>query len=208
MNEQDKNKFSEIMHLVAEYYGKTMTKPLLRFYWEGLKNYDLSAVERAIWMHTQNPDSGQFMPKIADVVRLTEGGTQDQAMLAWSKVDQAVKRVGTYSDVVFDDPLIHRLVADLGGWIWLGQQTEKEWPFIAKRFEAAYRGYRARGEVPDYPAVLTGIANLENGKEGQKLELPVLVGDKQQAERVMLKGKHHSGGFVKIGKLDTLQINP
>ena len=152
-----------------------------------------------MWMHLKNPDSGQYMPKIADIVRLTEGGTADQAQQAWIKVESAVKRVGTWADVVFDDPLTHRIIADLGGWIWLGQQTEKEWPFVAKRFEAAYRGYRARGEVPDYPPKLTGIANLENSKEGMPMEPPVLIGDRQRAEAVMLGGKNQNSGFVRIG---------
>ena len=182
-------RFATLLTGVADYYGKELSQGVVALYWQGLQQYDIDAVEKALWEHTQNPDSGQFMPKIADVTRMLQGRTTDQAAIAWSKVDSAVRRVGTYSDVVFDDPIIHRVIADMGGWIKLGAcPDEREWPHIARNFEGRYRGYKTRGEVPEYQPVMTGIANAQNGLQGFRLQPPMLIGNEVKAKQVMLAG--------------------
>lgn len=188
MQANDKKRFLTVLTGVADYYGKELSEGVIRLYWQGLEQYDIAAVEKALWDHTQNPDNGQFMPKIADLTRAMQGRTQDQAQIAWVKVDAAVRRIGTYADVVFDDLIIHRVIADMGGWIWFGQQNEDEWPFIANRFENMYRGYRLRGEQPDYQPVLIGMANAQNQKEGFRGQLPILIGNDQKAQQVMSGG--------------------
>jgi len=188
MNAQDKKRFATLLSGIADYYGKELSNGVISLYWQGLLQYDIEAVEKALWEHTQNPDTGQFMPKIADVTRVLQGRTQDQAAIAWTKVDAAVRRVGTYADVVFDDAIIHRVVSDMGGWIHVGSKDEKEWPFVAKEFENRYRGYKMRGEVPEYQPVLTGIANAHNGKSGFRLQAPMLIGNEAKAKQVMLAG--------------------
>lgn len=188
MQVSDKNRFATLLTAVSEYYGKEMSKGVVSLYWQGLQQYGIEAVEKAFWDHTQNPDNGQFMPKIADITRAMQGRTQDQAAIAWSKVDQAVRRVGTYQDVVFDDPIVHRVIADMGGWIWFGNQKEDEWPFVAKNFENRYRGYKLRGETPEYQPVLIGMANAHNQQQGFRSNPPILVGNQNSAKAVMLGG--------------------
>jgi hypothetical protein len=192
MIETEKKRFFATLIGVADYYGKELSKGVLMVYWEGLREYDLDAVEKALWAHAKNPDTGQWMPKVADVAKMLEGRTADQAAVAWSKVDRAVRQVGSYADVVFDDPLIHRVLHDMGGWLHLAMKTESDWPFIAREFENRYRGYRMRGEVPEYPPVLIGSANAHNGKQGFALQAPVLVGDPAAAMKVMRGGSSAS----------------
>lgn len=184
----DFKRFLTVLTGIADYYGKELSEGVITLYWQGLMQYDIAAVEKALWEHTQNPDSGQFMPKIADVTRNLQGRTVDQASIAWSKVDGAVRRIGTYADVVFDDPIIHRVIADMGGWIKFGTVEEKEWPFTANEFKTRYQGYRMRGEVPEYAPVLVGIANAHNGKEGFAKQPPMMIGNEARAKQVMLAG--------------------
>lgn len=188
MQDNDKKRFATLLSGIADYYGKELAGGVIELYWQGLRQYDLGAVEKALWEHTQNPDNGQFMPKIADVTRNLQGRTTDQASIAWSKVDSAVRRVGTYSDVVFDDPIIHRVIADMGGWIKFGTMNEDEWPFTGNQFRTRYQGYKMRGEIPEYQPVLIGIANAHNGKEGFKTQAPMLIGNQDRAKQVMLAG--------------------
>jgi hypothetical protein len=188
MIENEKKRFFTTLIGVADYYGKELSKGVLVVYWEGLREYDLEAVEKALWAHAKNPDTGQWMPKVADVAKMLEGRTSDQAAVAWSKVDRAVRQVGSYADVVFDDALIHRVLHDMGGWLQIVSKSEADWPFIAKEFENRYRGYRMRGETPPYPPVLIGMANAQNGKQGYALQAPVLVGDPVAAQRVLAGG--------------------
>jgi hypothetical protein len=188
MQHTDKSRFATLLCGVADYYGRELSNGVIGLYWQGLAHIDIDAVEKALWEHTQNPDAGQFMPKIADVTRAIHGRTTDQACIAWGKVDAAVRRIGSYADVVFDDALIHRVIAEMGGWIWLGQQRELEWTFIAKRFETIYRGYKMRSEAPDYPPTLVGLANAQNAREGFAAQPPMLIGHARRAQAVHLAG--------------------
>ena len=116
---------------------------------------------------------------------MIEGGTLDRSMLAWSKVDNAVRVRGTWDDVVFDDAIIHRVIADMGGWVLVGGKDDKEWPFIGKEFQQRYRSYTQRGATLEYPAQLTGIANAQNSSAGRPLLPPILIGDKEKAKQVL-----------------------
>ena len=111
------DEFSEILDLVAEQYNKTLSAGLKMLYRQGLCEYEFDAVKQALTRHLRNTDSGMFMPKIADIIKMTQGSSLDSALVAWSKVDKSVRFKGVYADVVFDDPLIHRVIDDMGGWI-------------------------------------------------------------------------------------------
>src|ERR1041385_8791188 len=114
-NLEEKRRFAALMVALSDYYKSEISKSVMALYWEGLKQYDFAAIEKAAWAHTQSPDeNGRWMPKISDLAKVLQGSTKDQASLAWIKVDRAVRTVGTYSDVAFDDPLIHRVIQDMG----------------------------------------------------------------------------------------------
>jgi len=145
-------------------------------------------VRDALGRHLRNTDTGQFMPKIADIIKMLQGSSLDSALNAWAKIDQALRQVGPYETVVFDDPLIHRVLHDMGGWMMLGQKTDDEWPFVAREFEQRYRGFKSRNERFEYPAKLIGVSEAHNSKEGHKTAQPMLIGDATQAKAVMLAG--------------------
>lgn len=188
MDENQFDEFMDILDIVSEQYGKPLSSGAKMLYWQGLKDIGFDSVTQALFRHIRNPDSGMFMPKIADIIRMTQGSSLDAAMTAWSKVDKAVRHQGPYVDVVFDDPLIHKVLHDMGGWIQLGNKLEDEWPFVAREFENRYRGFRARSEVPDYPPVLVGIANAYNRSKGIELEPMVMIGDESACKRVLFGG--------------------
>lgn len=176
---EDFDKFHSGLKGVYSFYGRELSNFALDVWWGALKPFDLETVTKAFNRHLVNPDTGQYLPKPADVVKMIGGTTQDSAMQAWAKVDRAVRVVGTYSDVVFDDPLIHRVIEEMGGWIGFGQKTETDWPFVAKEFETRYRSYKLRNECPEYPRLLIGISNAQNAREGQNIEPPRLVGNRK-----------------------------
>ena len=188
MQQRDFDGFVDIMQVVAEQYGKTLSDGVLALYWQGLQGFEFSAVKEALARHLRNPDSGMFMPKIADIVKMLSGSTQDSALRAWSKVDKAVRQVGCYKSVVFDDPIIHRVLHDMGGWVFLSTKTDEEWPFVAREFENRYRGFVAIGTIPEYPKALVGIIEAHNAKGNFKVEPPILIGNPDAASQVMLGG--------------------
>lgn len=188
MEPQDRKRFALCLLAMAEIYGKQVSEAVSAVWWNALKTWDIQAVEEAFAKHTQSPDNGQFMPKPADIIRMLAGTSTDASMVAWAKVDKAIRTVGTYASVVFDDPLIHRVVHDMGGWIGLGQKDNEEWPFIANEFRTRYQGYRSRGETPDYLPTLIGLTDAHNIKQGFRPTTPVMIGDPAKAQNVLDSG--------------------
>lgn len=188
MRVEQLSEFREFLEGALAFWGQHVSEFTLTVWWQAMQPFDLDAVKDAIGRHAMNPESGGFAPKPSDVVRMLQGSTQDTALHAWAKVDKAVRQVGTYADVVFDDPIIHRVLHDMGGWIGLGQKTEDEWPFVAREFENRYRGYRMRSEVPEYPPVLLGIAGAHNRKGGHDVQPPMLVGNAEACRLVIMGG--------------------
>lgn len=183
---EQKRRFASLITGMADYYKAEISRTALSIYWEGLRQYSYEAIEKACWAHTQLADeAGRWMPRNADIIKMIEGGTLDRSMLAWSKVDNAVRVRGTWDDVVFDDAIIHRVIADMGGWVLVGGKDDKEWPFIGKEFQQRYRSYTQRGATLEYPAQLTGIANAQNSSAGRPLLPPILIGDEEKAKQVL-----------------------
>lgn len=192
MTEHDFDEFAALLSAVAETLqsNRAMSPLAIAVYWGALKDMDFPVFREALSRHVKNPDTGQFMPKPADIIRMAEGSTKDRALQAWTKVDKAVRCVGSGTSVVFDDALIHRVIAEMGGWATLGGKKVDEWPFVARDFEARYRAYSARGEVPEYPPVLIGAFESENRRAGMLCEPPMMIGVAADAARVMQGGNH------------------
>jgi hypothetical protein len=190
-NLEEKRRFASLMTALADYYEKSLSKGVLSLYWEGLRQYDYEAIEKAAWAHTQLPDeAGRWMPKVSDLNKMLAGRTSDQGQSAWSKVDRAVRTIGPYSDVAFDDPIIHRVIQEMGGWIHLCGQDEKQWPFTAKEFVTRYQSYKMTGDIPEHAGYLTGIASSQNEHSGNKQKREIhLIGDKQKAIELILGEK-------------------
>lgn len=208
MIDQDKQKFANLLTGLAEYYKSPMSSPIMRLYWDSLKSYNYEAVEMAFSRHIGNPDTGQFMPKVADVTRMLQGTTTDSSLVAWSKVDRAVRDVGVYETVVFDDPLIHVVLMEMGGWVPLGSKDEGEWPFVAKEFQTRYRGYKSRNEIPKFTKALIGIAESHNTQQGFEIRKPILIGNKELAERVFSSGSNdHRMGLTRMQESSQILIH-
>lgn len=184
---------------VGDLYSKTISEFAIGLYFNALKEYDLPAVRQAFDRCVKNPDSGQFMPKPADLINMITGSSLDQSHAAWVKVDKAIRQVGTYASVVFDDPLIHKVVTDMGGWVTMGNKQEDEWPHVQRHFQNQYKGFCLRGERPEYEPILVGLADATNAPHGFKSRsVPVLIGDQEKAAQVMNSG---TTGSLKIGRL-------
>jgi hypothetical protein len=162
MNQNDAGRFRELLQGVYSYYRIELSQFHIDVFWHALKAFDFAPVQDAFNRHVQNPDNGQFLPKVADIVKLIGGGTADRALLAWSKFEIAVQYVGSWDSVVFDDPIIHQVADDMGGWMELCAREEKDWPFTKNEFVQRYRGY-ANSRLLSYPAKLIGRFEAENG---------------------------------------------
>lgn len=180
MMPQDKAAFAQLMLTSANKYHREVTDDLLEVYWHCLKHCSLPDIQHAFIAHFQNPDNGHFMPQPSDIIRILQGDSQTQALEAWSKVQQAIARVGAYHSIIFDDFRIHSVIAAMGGWISLCRQSQEELTFRGHEFQKRYRGYLQRSPQ-HYPNRLIGIFEHQNHRQGYTLPPPHLFGNEQAA---------------------------
>ena len=186
MVESDRKKFGVMIAGIYDFWERNLSDMALAIWWETLKHLEVDVIEGALFRHMQNPDTGKFIPKPSDVLEQVGGTTADASMLAWSKVVAGQKQWGTHESVAFDDPIIHRVMVDLGGWVWFGQQLTKDLPFIEKRFRDAYRAWLRRGIAWDPITHLPGLTEQTNRGMGfhESVAPPKLIGDRPAAAKI------------------------
>lgn len=186
---EDKKTFLQWLTLLAESFNRKVSSLLLETYWQCLADYPFEQVKQAMLSTLQNPDRKWGMPTPADLVVLIQGEGRNHALKAWSQVVTAIRTVGRYDSVVFDNPIIHCVIRDMGGWIYLCQQPEKELPFLRHEFEKRYHTYQGK-PLPNYPRSLKG--SLEQDNQAQYFPHhrpdPILIGDPERALTVYTEG--------------------
>lgn len=200
MNINQMDEFSSLLTDVMAYYGQNCSSFTLTVWWGACQNFDLEQVSKALQRHATNPDRGQFAPKVADIVRVLQGTSTDCAAIAWGKVHGAISSVGAYSDVVFDDPAIHAVIEDLGGWPKLCRVELAEMSYLQHRFQEAHRAYTERGQF-EYMRRLPGDRSPDHDftSRGIPLPRPALVGVKEKAIEVLQNG--NAGGKTQVSRL-------
>lgn len=183
------SEFRELLTDVLAYYGKDCSEFTMTVWWNAMQSFSLEQVSRALQKHATDAERGQFAPKVADIVRALQGTSTDRAAIAWGKVHEAMSSVGAYTDVVFDDPAIHAVIEDLGGWPKVCRTEVAELSYLQHRFQEGYRAYVERGQF-DYPQRLRGdrSPDHEYTSRGIPLPRPALVGNREQAIAVLKNG--------------------
>lgn len=197
MNESERRDFGQLVKDVMAYYRQDTSAFLLTVWWNACKPFELEQIQQAMQRHMTDAEHGQFAPKVADMARMLMGTATDRALVAWGKVHDAMSAVGAYQDVVFDDPAIHAVIEDLGGWVKLCRAELKEVSYLQHKFCEAHRAY-TRLPSFDYPRKLGGAADgaAQYARFGLPPPKPVVVGDIEKARQVMRLGS--SGGKTAI----------
>lgn len=115
--------------------------------------------------------------------------------IARNKIKKAMNNVGTYVTVAFDDPIIHLVIRDFGGWIKLGMKDIEEFENLLKwDFPKLYKAYATRKNV-DIPLMLEGKADdktvkyIGNEEKAKKW----ILSYQQKVERLENKPKNEDG---------------
>lgn len=104
MDDSDKRKFVEILNGTSDYYGVTpLTHAMLNIYFGGLGDYSIDQVEFAIGKHMADTKVGNWMPKIAHILKHINGSevTADQVLASARLADTPFGilcriQIGTY----------------------------------------------------------------------------------------------------------------
>jgi hypothetical protein len=96
---------------------------------------------------------------------------------ARNKIKKAMNSIGTYVTVAFDDPIIHLVIRDFGGWIKLGMTDMEEFENLLKwDLPRLYKAYATRKNA-DIPLTLEGKADDKTVK---------YIGNEEKAKRWIL----------------------
>lgn len=209
MHQSDFQKFSTLLSDVMAFYKQDVSTFLLSVWWKACDPFDYEQVAKALTAHATNPDGGQFAPKPADLVKQLSGTATDRAMLAWGKALDAASRVGAYTDVVFDDPAIHAVVEDLGGWPKFCRTETKDLSYLQHRFCEAHRAYAGRQQF-DYPRRLSGDRSPDDMylKRGLPPPKPAVIGDIETARSVYRLGGASGKTAIGFQALQAIETGP
>ena len=189
MDKADKTRFAELITGLAQTFQTPISAADLENYWQLLKLFPLQAIEQAVVNYCRSPEGHRFLPKPSELVALMQGNGEERALLAWSKLMRAIHQVGAYRSVVFDDPIIHIVISDMGGWQALCAMKIQDEPFRAKEFEKRYSHY-LKCPPSAYPKQLVGITDSVNAMNGfAQIKPPTLIGDEQKALQIFQQGQ-------------------
>lgn len=172
MLDSDKTSFHELMLGLGEIYGKDITTPLLRIYFNAFDDLTIEQVSKAVTMHTTSGDeSGSFFPKPSDFIRQLNGtnkqkeqGVEDKSALAWAAIESQIKRKGSYGNLELEDRQALGTVQGMGGWKQLCLCTTDELVWKRKEFMDSYACYE-RTPLEALPAKLAGRLEISNHKQ-------------------------------------------
>lgn len=181
MQEQDKAAFRDMMMAAGEVYGREITKPLLQMYFAALSQCGIDQVQGAMMAHMQNPDSGQFFPKPADLIRQLSGTSkqqeaaiEDKASIAWACIERDIRRIGSYGTLKMDDKQALAAVKAIGGWQSLCQTETSKMEWKRKEFIRMYETLE-RTPLDALPASLPGRIEMSEKKAQGPISLDRLA---------------------------------
>lgn len=170
MQEQDKATFRDMMMAAGEVYGREITKPLLQMHFAALAHASIEQVQSAMMAHMQNPDSGQFFPKPADLIKQMTGTTkqkeeviEDRASIAWACIERDIRRIGSYGTLKIEDKQAMAAVKAMGGWQSICQTETSKMEWKRKEFIRMYETFE-RTPLEALPHSLPGRIEMSEKK--------------------------------------------
>jgi len=141
--------FKNYMTLMGEIFNKDLSPTLMTLYWDVMKDYSDKQAEDMFKLATT---SLKFFPKPAELKELAcnYSDLDDLPALAWSEVDNAVRTIGNYQSVEFNDPVCHSVIQAMGGWSELCQCSNDEWKWKRVEFEKLYPTMKKKGNHDQY----------------------------------------------------------
>ena len=185
MDKSDIVEFSQVWSGGFEVQGKTASDIVIEMAFNALSRHDLGDIRKAMMTHIQ---TSNFAPKPSDINEIISGDPESQKLKAWTMVESAIRRVGGYESVVFDDPGVMVVIDEMGGWTSLCDVTDSELPF--KRNEFVKRMAQHIHTPPtEYPKRLSGIVEQQNQEQyPDAIPKPLLIGDATKARLVLENG--------------------
>lgn len=181
MKNEDKRAFFDLMMAAGEVYGREVTQPMAAIYFSALASVSIEQVQEAMMAHMQNPDSGQFFPKPADLIKQMTGTTkqqeaaiEDKAAIAWACIERGIRRIGSYGTLRLEDKQALATVKAMGGWQSICQTETSKMEWKRKEFIRMYEAFE-RMPLEALPSSLPGRIEMSEVKQAGPVTLDKLA---------------------------------
>jgi len=175
-----KKLFAQYFNLLCELEDKTPSEALTKFYYEVVKHLSDAEFEEKMkqllltWKQNYLPKPAEFLVSNAEEL-------ERRAYVALNKLMNVIEDYGAYASVKFDDPVIHMVVQNMGGWVEVCKTEVTEWQrFKKNEFIKLYKIYSIH--PVDHPDVLIGIHEIENSILGFEYKKICHIGNKPAIE--------------------------
>jgi hypothetical protein len=170
---------AEIIHeqvlILAEAYGLPISEARQQIYVEALMDLDPAKVKAGVGYIIKTRTFAGNLPTVAEIREAVQNSgkpMESRAAIAWDKALYALHHIGTYESVAFDDPIIHHIIVQWGGWTEFGDWNADQTHWKRKDFIALYEAYARSGTLPDPNQHLIGLTEYENAKRGFLEKVP------------------------------------
>jgi len=167
----DDKRFRKNLSGMGELFGREITDTLASLYWRLFSDWTDSQFEAACQAAANRL---KFFPKPAELRELVGGDQEAQALEAWETLHNAIKRIGNWQSVQFEDSRITRVVESMGGWQAVCLWETKDLSYRRHEFLRTYQALKDGGPL----RAMAGLIEQENVGRG-RLEFvpqPVQVG--------------------------------
>jgi len=143
MRQNQIQKFSQMLAVLAEIHNKNLTKTLIKAYFTALLPFKFEKVEGAI---SRSINELKFFPKPAELIEFIQGDPNeskaDVAEIQATVVLRAIATYGSYQSPTFEDPITADIVTKRFGWGHLCSYiTDDTKPWFMKEFKEAYLSF-------------------------------------------------------------------
>ena len=160
---------TECVTILAEAFRQRVSEITFRTYEIGLSDLDINVIKRAVVVKAIR--DCKFMPSVHELRELC-GATnssiaaKDRPLAAWQAVREAIRKVGAYESPCFDDPVIHAVIQQLGGWPVVCETLTSEMKWLEKDFCKTYSALCNAELGDDLTGRLHGLCEISNAREG------------------------------------------
>lgn len=161
--------FDEFVQAIAQLVdsipsARAFTPSQLVTWFQDLEDFDLREVKRAL-QEIRRSRNDAFLPSVGQVRAWIVGGEDERAVTAWGRLLGALETHGIYRSVDFQDPVLHTVIDQMGGWVRLVDQfgdSPQELSYRRHEFVQTYKAFSKKLPGPA-PTHLRGLAEIANG---------------------------------------------
>ncbi len=165
MKENDRPRFTELVAGMSRTFGQEADEATYDGYWLGLSDLTIEAIQTAVATAMR---TCEHMPTVVALRKLTgEITTPGRALVAWGVFERAVVQHGADRSVEFDDPVIHAVVRNHGGWPRCCQLPVSEFDkWLRQDFLKTYTALCSTGISEEAGQPLIGEHDSSNAMNG------------------------------------------